>query len=209
MSYVFNVSTDVMMLLIPLPLLYRSQLPLKKKIILCWIFGLGAFVILAATLNRYYCFAHPESILWIFWYVREAGTAMIVTNLPNCYVLLRRLWNAHDFDSFLSHVTFRGKSSQSSQGTTIELGKQLRVSRGSRAGTHGMSSESTENVTQKDQPLQIWQQKHFAVEDSTSQEGLWSSNSSDLQHPSFQATVKGPSSIDFGKDVRADSSHIV
>lgn len=134
---------------------------------------------------------------------------MIVTNLPNCYMLLRRLWNAHDFGSILSHVTFRRKSSQLSEGTTIELGKQPRDSRGSKAGTHGMDFESTENDTQKDQRLRIWQQKHFAVEDSTSQEGLWSSNPSDLQHPSFQATVKGPGSIDFGKDVQADGGHIV
>lgn len=32
MSYVFNVSTDVLMLLIPLPILYRSQLAWKKYV---------------------------------------------------------------------------------------------------------------------------------------------------------------------------------
>jgi hypothetical protein len=43
--------------------------------------------ILASTLNRYYCFAHPDSIDWIYWYVREASTAVIVTNTPHCYAL--------------------------------------------------------------------------------------------------------------------------
>lgn len=208
MSYVFNVSTDVLMLLIPLPILYRSQLAWKKKIILCGIFSLGLFVILAATLNRYYCFAHPESILWIFWYVREAGTAMIVTNLPNCYVLLHRLLDVHDFGSLLSHVTFRRKCSQSSTGTTLELGNQPRGGRGSKAAARGNESESTENITREDQRLRIWQQKDFAVEDSSCPEDFWGNNPSNLQHLSFQATATGPSSIDF-RDDQADSGRIL
>ena len=54
--------------------------------------------IIAATLNRYYCFVHPDDISWIFWYVREASTTIIVTNLPCCYnlmryVLLLKVWS--------------------------------------------------------------------------------------------------------------------
>ena len=134
---------------------------------------------------------------------------MIVTNLPNCYVLLRRLLDVHDLGSFLSHVTFRRKSSHSSAGTTLELGNHPRAGRGSKVAARGTRSESTENITREDQGLRIWQQKHFAVENSAGHEGFGGSNPSSLQPPSFQATAKGPSSIDFGKDDQVEAGHIV
>lgn len=135
---------------------------------------------------------------------------MIVTNVPSCYGLLRRILDPHEIGSFVSHVTFRRKSSQlSDAGTTLELTKQPRSKRGSKVGPHVTGSESTEKITQEDPRLQIWQQKQFAVEDSSVQEGFWSSNPSNLQHPSSQATAKGSSSIDFGRDDRIDDGRIV
>lgn len=133
---------------------------------------------------------------------------MIVTNLPNCYGLLRRLLDPDDLGSFVSYA-FRRKSSQSSAGTTLELEKHPHPNRGSRIAAHGRESDSTETMTRADHRLRIWQQKHFAVENSASQEGIGGSNPSDLQHPSFQAIAKGPSSIDFGKDDRVDAGHVV
>ena len=41
-------------------------------------------------MSRVYCFLHPESILWIYWYLREASIAVIVVNLPNCFQLLKK-----------------------------------------------------------------------------------------------------------------------
>lgn len=133
---------------------------------------------------------------------------MIVTNLPNCYVLLRRLLDPDDLGSFVSYA-FRRKGSHSSAETTLELEKQPHPDRGSRIAAHERGSESTETITRGDRRLRIWQQKHFAVENSSSQEGFWGSNPSNLQHPSFQATARGPSSIDFGKEDRVDGGHIV
>merc|ERR1712093_67633 len=51
---VFNITSDIMMLCIPLPLLIASQLPKANKLILCVLFSLGIFVILCAVLNKYY-----------------------------------------------------------------------------------------------------------------------------------------------------------
>ncbi|KAK0111730.1 hypothetical protein ONS95_002071 [Cadophora gregata] len=42
---VFNITSDVMMLCIPLPLLIASQLPKANKLILCVLFSLGVFVV--------------------------------------------------------------------------------------------------------------------------------------------------------------------
>ncbi|RAQ57142.1 hypothetical protein COH21_012764 [Aspergillus flavus] len=53
---ILNISSDLLMLCIPLPLYSRSQLPVKKKIAVCAVFSLGGIVILMAALNKYYNF---------------------------------------------------------------------------------------------------------------------------------------------------------
>jgi len=99
---VFNISSDLIMLLLSLQMLIRSHLPLKRKLILCGIFGLGIFVILSAVLNKYYSFNNPYGTLWTFWYVRESSTVMIVANLPFTWTLLRRIkiFNVGAFDKY-------------------------------------------------------------------------------------------------------------
>lgn len=47
--------------------------------------------ILTAVLNRYYNFAHPNSVEYLIWYVGEIGTAVYVVNVPACWPLLRKL----------------------------------------------------------------------------------------------------------------------
>lgn len=95
---VFNISSDIIMLCIALPMFIRSMLPLKRKLILCCIFSLGIFVILAALLNKYYSFVTPYQPTWIYWYVRESSTAILVANLPFTWTLLRKLFNLGAFD---------------------------------------------------------------------------------------------------------------
>ncbi|KAF1809103.1 hypothetical protein P152DRAFT_367814, partial [Eremomyces bilateralis CBS 781.70] len=94
---VFNISSDLIMLGIGLSLFIRSRLPAKRKVLLCCIFGLGIFVILAAILNKYYSFSHPFSVDWTFWYIREASTAMLVANMPFIWTLLRRMFHLGEF----------------------------------------------------------------------------------------------------------------
>lgn len=71
---VLNISSDLIMLCIAFTLFGRSRLPLNRKAILCGIFSLGVFVILAAILNKYYSFTHPFGSQWTYWYVRESST---------------------------------------------------------------------------------------------------------------------------------------
>ncbi|PNY26556.1 Uncharacterized protein TCAP_03509 [Tolypocladium capitatum] len=84
-----NISSDLLLLFIPIPITIKTRLPAKKKIILCCILGLGVFNILAAILNRYYNFSMPNSYVFLFWYVAEVGIAMLVGNLPLCWPILR------------------------------------------------------------------------------------------------------------------------
>lgn len=129
--------------------------------------------IISATLNRYYCFAHPDSILWIFWYVREASTAVIVTNVPHCYALLRKLFNLEAFGSLFSGIS-RSKRSQNSKyaPTSVEL-NQLHQ------GKHGIriedGSESIEHFESKEPlPLKIWQRNEYSINDNDASEVQWS-----------------------------------
>ena len=48
--------------------------------------------VLAAILNRYYNFAHPNSLAYLRWYVGEVATAVYVVNVPACWPLLRKVF---------------------------------------------------------------------------------------------------------------------
>jgi hypothetical protein len=96
---VFNLSSDILMLGIGCSLFIRSNLPWDRKLILCGIFGVGIFVILAAVLNKYYSFTHPFGSQWTYWYVRESSTAILVANLPFLWTLLRRMFKLDAFSA--------------------------------------------------------------------------------------------------------------
>ncbi|CAG8951825.1 hypothetical protein HYFRA_00005629 [Hymenoscyphus fraxineus] len=104
---VFNITTDLMMLCIPMPILISSQLPRSKKIILCGLFGMGGFVIFSACLNKYWSFTQPFSPTWTYWYIREASTAILVANIPLCWTLIRRMFK---LPSFLQSTAARSRS---------------------------------------------------------------------------------------------------
>jgi hypothetical protein len=95
---VFNISSDLIMLCIALQMLIRSLLPMKRKMILCGIFSLGIFVVAASIMNSYYSFSNPYKSTWIYWYVRESSTAILVANLPFTWTILRELFELGNFD---------------------------------------------------------------------------------------------------------------
>ncbi|KAL2352064.1 hypothetical protein BJ546DRAFT_237123 [Cryomyces antarcticus] len=165
---VFNLSSDLIMLGIALPMFIRSELPLKKKMILCCIFGLGIFVILSALLNKYYSFTEPFGSMWTFWYVREVSTAILVANLPFTWTLLRRIFNLRSFDgasgrsrSYYSQRT-RAQSRQSrSPGGKTATGRRSSKKDVERKkngdGNECAETESTERIMdQSDLALEPW-----------------------------------------------------
>lgn len=87
----FNVTSDLVMLAVGLPMFLRLNLPWQKKYPLILVFSLGIFVVLAAILNKVYSFTEPFGSLWSFWYVRESSTALLVANLPFVWNFWRRL----------------------------------------------------------------------------------------------------------------------
>ncbi|KAF2008046.1 hypothetical protein P154DRAFT_541304 [Amniculicola lignicola CBS 123094] len=138
---VFNLSSDLIMLCIALPMFLRSLLPWKRKLILCCIFSLGIFVIMASVLNKYYSFTAPYESTWISWYARESSTAILVANLPFTWTLLRKLFKLGAFDehhppppTYHSSRTAGGRRTQ-------------RVHHGSGGGSHPSEKPANDSVS--------------------------------------------------------------
>lgn len=97
MNLVFNLTSDILILSIPLPLFVRAHLQAKKKLLLIFPFSLGLFTMLCAILSKRLSFTHPFSSEWVYWYCREASTAMIVANMPYSWALIRKLFHLRSF----------------------------------------------------------------------------------------------------------------
>ena len=90
----FNISSDTLMLFIPLPLLLRLNVPWKQKAVLLLIFSMGIFVILAAILTKVFNLSNIWDPSYMLWYTREASVAVYVSNLPMIWPLLREWFPA-------------------------------------------------------------------------------------------------------------------
>lgn len=118
---VLNISSDLMIIAIPMPLLFKVKLPLKNKMILIGLFLIGTFnvsslvsskitrvylsQIVAAVLNKYYSFTHPFGDEWTMWYLRESYTAFLCANLPLTYPLVQRIFKLKSW----SHNSYSGR----------------------------------------------------------------------------------------------------
>ena len=116
---VFNISSDLIIICIPMPLLFKVRLPTKNKIVLGMIFCIGTFTIVAAALNKYYSFSHPFGTEWTIWYLRESYTAILCANLPLTYPLIQRIfhlrnWSSNTYDSPRPYVVSTNRAPLSS-----------------------------------------------------------------------------------------------
>ncbi|KAJ5834820.1 hypothetical protein N7447_000846 [Penicillium robsamsonii] len=94
---VFNISSDAAMFAVPIPLLIKAQLKMRRKVVLIGVMSLGLFTIIAAILNKYFNFASPLTTTYQIWYIREASTAIYVANLMCWWPLLRKLFGVKAF----------------------------------------------------------------------------------------------------------------
>ncbi|TID20818.1 Class E vacuolar protein-sorting machinery protein [Venturia nashicola] len=90
---VFSISSNVLILVVAMPILIAVRLPKRQKIITLSLFGLGLFEIIAAVLTKVYCLV-PSLIGYEYmnWYFREATIAILVTNIPLTWSLIRDLF---------------------------------------------------------------------------------------------------------------------
>ncbi|EGD99243.1 hypothetical protein TESG_06681 [Trichophyton tonsurans CBS 112818] len=90
-SFAANIITDIYLILIPLPMLWRSTLRTIKKIAASIVLGAGIFVLVCACLKSIFVLVNPVhgAQLAGAWGVREAFVAVLVTNLPMIFPLIR------------------------------------------------------------------------------------------------------------------------
>jgi hypothetical protein len=176
---VFNISSDFIILSIPMPLLFKVRLPKKNKFILVGIFMVGAFTagctnilwastdfpqLVAAALNKYYSFSNPYGVEWTRWYLRESFTALLCANLPLTYPLIQRVfnlrnWSSHSYSTDAQH----GPESHRQATTTTArshwtIAKKQSSSNPFRGGLR--STESQENMNNADEE-QVDDGPHF------------------------------------------------
>ncbi|TGO65877.1 hypothetical protein BOTNAR_0073g00020 [Botryotinia narcissicola] len=96
---VFNISSDLGLILIPLWMFYIARLPPMRKAILMGVFSLAVFTILAAILNKYYNFSSPMTTTYQLWYIRESSVAIWVGNLICCWQIDQKIFKARSFDN--------------------------------------------------------------------------------------------------------------
>ncbi|KAM0425359.1 hypothetical protein ACHAPT_009416 [Fusarium lateritium] len=175
---VLNISSDVMIILIPMPIFLKSQLPLKRKIVLCAVFALGAFTvrhptlcapnqahtlqILSAILNKFYSFNEPFGSNWTFWYVRESSTALLTANLPYIWTLLRRIFNLGSFNGSSYGKRSTNPSTHFRSNFTNHrsaVHSQVRAEGGT---LHRLDSEEQINATYS-MPLKIYQKHEVEI----------------------------------------------
>jgi hypothetical protein len=156
----FNISSDTLMLFIPIPLITRLNMPWKQKGVLLVIFSMGLFVILAAILTKYFNLSNIWDPSYMLWYTREASVAVYVSNLPMIWPLLR------EWFPILRTLT-PGKSSTGNVSSGTALGGRPRTTTiagrhlsggfgGKRLSDHGIittikgKGESTEELSGSD-----------------------------------------------------------
>ncbi|PYI01616.1 hypothetical protein BO78DRAFT_327150 [Aspergillus sclerotiicarbonarius CBS 121057] len=112
-TFAGNLATDPYLVLIPIPMLWKSSLKLLKKVAVTFVLGAGIFVLVCATVKSVFLLVEPANGASIAdeWGTRETFVAVITTNLPMVFHLLRT-WLARGFGSAFqsSHKTYQSPS---------------------------------------------------------------------------------------------------
>ncbi|KAI8305424.1 hypothetical protein K4K61_005336 [Colletotrichum sp. SAR11_59] len=101
----FNVSTDLYLLSIPLPMLWQAKLKPLKKWGLLFLFSGGLFVIVCATLRCVLIVTDPQNGAQLAgsWAVRETFVAVITANLPMVFSIVKQ-WLTPVFGSLITSI---------------------------------------------------------------------------------------------------------
>ncbi|KAL8369902.1 hypothetical protein RB595_000317 [Gaeumannomyces hyphopodioides] len=105
-SSAMSTITDVLIFCIPLHSVWQLQLPVKQRLMVLGIFGLGFFVCIISvyrisTLYRSVISTDPtwDNIDAAIWSAVELGVSILASNLPTLRPLLSRLRPGHGFSS--------------------------------------------------------------------------------------------------------------
>lgn len=136
----FNIATDVALLSVPVPLLWRLQVPRRQKLIIAAFLLTGVFVIAAAVIRIVVTLgpgAHSTTKINT-WGVRETIVALVCVNAPMLRPLfLRKFWTRGEWS-----VGSEGKSSVDRSTRGKKLTSKGYESRGDEESGSGPFDES-------------------------------------------------------------------
>ncbi|EEU38374.1 uncharacterized protein NECHADRAFT_34678 [Fusarium vanettenii 77-13-4] len=92
---IINIVSDFAILILPLPVIWKLQLPLSQKILLSGIFGLGLFTIAVSILRMQWLKPSPDMTWWnvtaASWSLAELTSAITCACLPTFKPLVVRI----------------------------------------------------------------------------------------------------------------------
>ena len=142
----FNITADLAVLIVAMPLLLRLSIPCQQKIILLAVFGMGVFVIIAALLTKIYSLVPAlTSYSYLNWYFREASVSLYVTNLPALWALVRDTFPAVKNWGYSSRTYTDGPSTRKTRSSHIGQNHNM-------SGDDVMLDEDRENVFWENMP---------------------------------------------------------
>ncbi|KAF4465344.1 integral membrane PTH11 [Fusarium albosuccineum] len=170
-SFAANVSTDIYLIAIPLPMLWGSKLKLIKKIASTIILGAGIFILGCAIMKTVFVLVDPihGAELAGAWGTRESFVAFMTTNLPLLFPLFR-IW----FSPILGSVMQSTKNSyQTPSGfRTIGGGGGGRSGQSSKRGGPPTANPLSANLSFNDSEERIvkgeTEMKDFHIQESSS-----------------------------------------
>ncbi|KAL4872595.1 hypothetical protein BDV12DRAFT_193317 [Aspergillus spectabilis] len=94
----FNIATDLMLLVLPMPLISKLMLPMRQKVALLAVFALGGFVVITSILRLFslHAVAKSNDTSWsnvsaAYWTAAECNVAIICACLPFLRPLITRI----------------------------------------------------------------------------------------------------------------------
>ncbi|KAK5652250.1 hypothetical protein OQA88_10747 [Cercophora sp. LCS_1] len=93
----FAVVTDIIVLILPLPLVWGLQLPLGQKLALVPVFGIGIFIVTVSAVRLYALIATPPldktyDLEGTLWTIIEFNLAIVCASLPSVRILLAKVF---------------------------------------------------------------------------------------------------------------------
>ncbi|KXG45470.1 uncharacterized protein PGRI_040190 [Penicillium griseofulvum] len=186
-TFAANLLTDPYLILIPIPMLWKSSLKPLKKIAATIVLSAGVFILVCATIKSVFLLVEPEDGAQVAdeWGTRETFVAVVTTNLPMIFHLFR-IW--------LSKIL--GSQFQTSQKTHKSPSNGFRSIGGggdypSRKGrgdastdpmTIGMSFTESEERMMEDVKLQNIKAYPAHLSDKTTTGAIVVSNQIDITH---------------------------
>ncbi|KAF4435203.1 Kinesin-like protein [Fusarium austroafricanum] len=84
-----NVTTDLVIMALPIPVLWKLQIDIRRKLMFGLMFCAGFFIIICTLLRCIICLNMPERLdLGLSWSIRETVVGIICTNAPSIKPLL-------------------------------------------------------------------------------------------------------------------------